>query len=289
MLYLYLAVSESAVGFVLVKEENKIQKPIYYVSKLLWDAETRYARIEKMVLALITSVRKLRPYFQAYTVIVLTDQPIKAIILRPETSGRMIKWAVELSEHDIRYQPRLAIKAQVLADFLLECTISEDGSALDTFEQPRYDPWLLHADGSSNASGFDAGLVLTSSEGATFEYGIRFSFPAFNNEAEYEALLAELRIARDLKVKKLNSYIDSQLVAGHVRGEFEARESNIVRYLQKVRDLSSCFSEFEVIQVPRAENTCADLLSRLATSNSMDLRQKFHLEVLESFSIIGAD
>lgn len=105
----------------------------------------------------------------------------------------MAKWAVELSEHDIQYQPRPAVKAQVLADFLLECTIPEDGSTPNSSKHPRASaPWLLHIDGSSNAKGSGAGLILTCPEGVTFEYGVCFSFPASNNEAEYEALLTDL-------------------------------------------------------------------------------------------------
>ena len=78
--------------------------------------------MEKLILALETTSRKLRPYFQAQTVKVPTEYPMKQILHKPETSGRLIKWAIELSEFDIRYKPRTAVKGQILADFIMEFT-----------------------------------------------------------------------------------------------------------------------------------------------------------------------
>ena len=72
------------------------------------------------------AARRLRPYFQGHTVTLLTDQPIKAILHRADASGRMAKWAIELTEFDINYRPKPAVKAQILADFIVECTIPEE-------------------------------------------------------------------------------------------------------------------------------------------------------------------
>ena len=111
---------EWAVSSVLVKEAEGKHLPIYYVSKILLDAETRYPEVERLVLALMVTVRRLRPYFSAYKVVVLTNQPLKQILERAGVSGRLVKWSVELTEFEIEYAPRPAIKAQVLADFLVE-------------------------------------------------------------------------------------------------------------------------------------------------------------------------
>ena len=78
--------------------------------------------MEKLVLALVITVRRLRPYFQAHTIEIPIEHPMKQILHKPETSGRLVKWAMELSEFDIRYEPRTAIKGQVLADFIMEFT-----------------------------------------------------------------------------------------------------------------------------------------------------------------------
>ena len=119
-MYLYLAISAEAVTSVLVKEdEGKIQRSLYYISKVLHGAEVRYLNLEKMIYALVISTQRLRPYFQAHSVFVLSDQPLRAALQRPDTSGRIEKWAVKLSEYDISYLPRPAMKAQVLADFLV--------------------------------------------------------------------------------------------------------------------------------------------------------------------------
>ena len=107
MLFLYLAVSEHSVSAVLVHEDDRKQSPIYYVNKALLDAKTRYSQLENLALAFITAARKLIPYFQSHPITVLTSFPLKNILHKPELSGRLTKWAVELSEHHIDYQPRL--------------------------------------------------------------------------------------------------------------------------------------------------------------------------------------
>ncbi|KAK3007992.1 hypothetical protein RJ639_013768 [Escallonia herrerae] len=125
-LFLYLSISEVAVSTVLIREEEGKKKHVYYISKVLQDVETRYPRIDKVALALVISARKLRPYFQSHTVVVLTDQPLGKVLQSPEASGRLVNWLVELGEFDIKYKPRTAIKAQALSDFVVDCTISDD-------------------------------------------------------------------------------------------------------------------------------------------------------------------
>ena len=111
-LYLYLLVTEVETSSVLIWLEEGVQRPVYYTSKALLPAKTRYSPAEKIALALITIARKLRPYFQAHTIEVYTDCPLKLILQKPELSGRLTKWVVELSGFDIRYTPKAAIKGQ---------------------------------------------------------------------------------------------------------------------------------------------------------------------------------
>ncbi|CAL2226479.1 unnamed protein product [Prunus armeniaca] len=117
-LFVYLAVSNSAVSSALIREELGAQHPIFYTSKALLDAETRYPKLEKLILALVVSARKLRPYYQAHRVIVMTDFPLRSILHSPNASQRLMKWAIELSQYDLLYRPKTAIKAQALADFV---------------------------------------------------------------------------------------------------------------------------------------------------------------------------
>ncbi|XP_022849909.1 uncharacterized protein LOC111372001 [Olea europaea var. sylvestris] len=111
-LLLYLAVSDVAVSAVLIREENKRQLPVYYISKTLLPAETCYPDMEKLALALITASRKLRPYFQAHSIQVLTNFPLKQVMQKTGASGHLLKWAIELSEFDLTFRPRHAIKVR---------------------------------------------------------------------------------------------------------------------------------------------------------------------------------
>ena len=81
--------------------------------------------MEKLILALVTAARKLRPYFQAHTIEVPTEYPMKQVLHKPKVSGRLMKWAIELSEFNIRYKPKTAIKGQLLADFIMKFTLAE--------------------------------------------------------------------------------------------------------------------------------------------------------------------
>ncbi|GLT32924.1 hypothetical protein SLA2020_075540 [Shorea laevis] len=155
ILYLYLGILDAAISSVLVREVEKQQKPVYYASKVLQGAELRYSIAEKAALAVVTTTRKLRPYFQAYPIVVLTDQPLRQILQKPECSGRLIKWAVELGEFQITFQQRSSIRAQALADFVVECTSSSEDTG------PEVELWTLYVDGSSNSKGSGAGAVLT--------------------------------------------------------------------------------------------------------------------------------
>ena len=84
------------------------------------DAEKRYPTSENIILALVVSARKLRPYFQAHTIAVVTNLPLWQILQKLDMSGRLLRWSLELSEFDIIFKPRSAIKAQAIADFIAE-------------------------------------------------------------------------------------------------------------------------------------------------------------------------
>ncbi|GAA0157502.1 hypothetical protein LIER_14756 [Lithospermum erythrorhizon] len=122
ILQIYLAVSESALSSVLIWEEEKVQRRLYYVIRVMRGAEMRYPLTEKLVYALIIAARKLKPYFEAHLVEVITDQPLRQILDNPSRSLKIVKWVIELSEFDLRHKPRTSIKGQALADFMVECT-----------------------------------------------------------------------------------------------------------------------------------------------------------------------
>ena len=109
LLILYLAVSDFSTSAALVRKHDRVQQPVYYCNRALRAVEERYPKMEKLILALVTTSIKLRPYFQAHTIEVPTEYPMKKIPHKPETSGRLIKWAIELSEFDIIYKLRTII------------------------------------------------------------------------------------------------------------------------------------------------------------------------------------
>ena len=197
-LQLYLAISGMVVSAALVREEDKKQLPIYYVSQAFQGAEFGYPRIEKIAFALIMASCKLRQSFQASPILVMTIQPIRKSMNKPEAARRMVQWAIELSQFDIEYHPRMAIKAQALADFIAKFTLSDEEN-----QNPKAERWTIQTDGSSEQGRSGARVVITAPDREELKYGVQLKFPAINNEAEYEGILTGLRLGRALGIKHL--------------------------------------------------------------------------------------
>ena len=158
-LFIYLAVSDTTVSVALFKENaDGKQRPVFFVSKSLADAETRYSHLEQVVLALRIAANKLRPYFQAHPIVVLTDLPLRSTIHKPELSGRMARWEIELNQYGIQYKPRLSKKGQVLVDFIAQLPQSKT-------RPDSLDWWTLNIDGASRQTGVSVGLQLKSPSG----------------------------------------------------------------------------------------------------------------------------
>ncbi|GJZ68395.1 hypothetical protein Tco_0631635 [Tanacetum coccineum] len=152
---------------------------------------------------------------------------------RTENLGRLAKWAIELSEHDISYRPRTLIRGQVLADFLAEIPTkgtNQVEEATTIANEAAAEVWKLFTDGSSNEGGSRARLILTSPEGIEFTYDLRFEFNASNNEAVNEELLAGLRIAEIMR----SSYSIWKALRGNTRDldsiwEVTGQDCNFIR------------------------------------------------------------
>ena len=170
----------------------------------------------------------------------------------------MIAWSVELSEFDISFEPRGPIKSQALADFVADLTTE------------RHDErWNLYVDGASSTNRSGAGIILEGPRGITVEHALRFNFKASNNQAEYEALIAGLKLAKEMGAQRVKCYTDSQLVQGQVSDRFQAKETALLKYYQQVKALADDFASFEVHHIPRENNTQADLLSKLASTRKL--------------------
>ncbi|XP_031260926.1 uncharacterized protein LOC116119120 [Pistacia vera] len=243
--------------------------PVYYVSKSLLDAEARYSQFKKLALALVHASRKLRPYFQCHSIVVLTSFPLKKILHKPELSSRLTQWTVELSEFDISFQPRTTVKSQALADCIADFTPNTTVQAkreLMCMNNRSPSKWTLSVDGSSNMNGNGLGIVLTTPKGDVVQRAIRCGFKCINNEAEYEALIAGLSLAKEIRLRKLEVKSDSQLVVNHLYGIYQARGLKMTTYLNLVKELHNVFKEFSIAQVPRTENTHADALANLGSA-----------------------
>ncbi|XP_076905911.1 uncharacterized protein LOC143561821 [Bidens hawaiensis] len=271
-LTLYLSASDIAVGATLLTGRKNFQTPIYYVSRTLSDSETRYSMLEKLVLALVYAARRLHRYFQGHPINVLTGYKLKNVLSKPELSGRLAKWAIELGEHSIEYKPRPEIKGQVLADFVTEAPQHKEQECLIE-QQPQAPPeqrqvWSLFTDGASSSEGSGAGLRLVNPEGHEFTYAIKLDFKSTNNEVEYEAFLAGLRIAKKIGVKHLEARVDSMLIAGQINGTCEAINDVMASYLSQ-----------------RSEKKSADALSKLASTNFEHFAKDIRVEVLDHPSV----
>ncbi|XP_074277606.1 uncharacterized protein LOC141601242 [Silene latifolia] len=253
-LFLYLSVTEAAVNAVLVKEQDWIHNPVYYISKSLLPAETRYTSFEKLVLALVTASYKLRPYFESHTIHVVTSYPLKTIMRKPELSGRMTKWSVHLSGYDLQFEPKTTIKSQALVDFVSDfCPTTQvevEQAVLMFCENRESETWILYIDGASNARVAGVGLVLRSPKGDMMVQVVICEFKATNNEAEYEALILGMQMSKGLNVKNLRVYSDSLLVVNHVTNEYVAHDSKMIGYLK----------------IPRDQNVEADALATLGAT-----------------------
>ncbi|GJW95085.1 reverse transcriptase domain-containing protein [Tanacetum coccineum] len=159
--------------------------------------------------------------------------------------------AVLMTEREAKQMPIYFVSRTLRADFIVERPEEDDPDTAMDVEEELPEPWTLFMDGLSCADSFGAGLILTSLEGAEFTYALRFRFEATYNEAEYEALIAGLRITEEMGVKNLQANADSRLVANQVNGTYIAKEAYMIRYLEKVRTLTKGFRMFLIKQVPR--------------------------------------
>ncbi|GJZ87057.1 reverse transcriptase domain-containing protein [Tanacetum coccineum] len=248
-LIMYLCTAREAISAVLLTEKDSRKIPIYFVSRALQAPEINYNSMEKVVLALVHATRRLRMYFKAHLVAVVIDQPIKQILSRSKNTRRMLKWKFKLKAFDITCRPRTSIRGQILADFIAKKP-DEGGSSMKVQTKETVPKlWVLFTDGSSCLEGSGARLILTSPESEEFTYVLRFEFDASNNEAEYEALVAGLRIAEQMGVKNLIAKVDSLLVASQINGLYEAKEQSINQYLENTRTLIGGFKKFSIEQL----------------------------------------
>ncbi|XP_074342448.1 uncharacterized protein LOC141680010 [Apium graveolens] len=215
---------------------------------------------------------------QAHRIEVRTAYPLRHILHKPESSGRMLKWAVELGQFDLEYCPRAAIKGQALADFVLKFDEEVDDKAIvleePTSQESHQDEkkqelphpwWILHVDGAVNNNRSGAGIVLITPEGHCLMSASHFKFNATNNDAEYEALINGLKLALEVGAVNLIVQSDSELVVNQVNGGFQARGPRTELYMRCTKRLLEKFLSAKLESVPREENSNADALAKMGS------------------------
>ncbi|GKE63291.1 reverse transcriptase domain-containing protein [Tanacetum coccineum] len=234
-LTMHLASSKESISAMLAAKRNEGWTPIYFVSMVLQGAELNYLALEKLALALVHAARRLRRYFQAYTI------------------------TIPFEDNEKKEKPK---------------------EVLDSNSK-----WRLYTDEASNSDRSGAGLMLIDPEGKEYTYALRFEFETTNNEAEYEALLAGLRIAQEMEITKVAIFLDSQLLVNQIKGTFAAKHTSIKDYLQKVKPALRGFKEYTVEHVRRNQNKKAYTLRKLASITFEHLTKEVLVEVLTKRSI----
>jgi len=251
----YLTVFEETISATLVQVVENEERPLYFVSRTLQVAKTRYQMIEKVALALVLPSRWMCPYFLNHSIMVRTNYPIFKVLSKSDLVGRMIGWAIKLSEFDIWYEPRGAIKSQCLVNFSAKLSPLLDLSI----------GWTLYVDDSSNRTACSARVILEEPNYLFLEQTLQFRFKATNNQAEYEALFGGLNLAYDIGAGEVICKSDSQVMIGQVKGEFEVKESLLQSYYHMVRNGMARFQRATLKHIHRQENKRADAFSRLST------------------------
>uniref|UniRef100_A0A2N9J9Q0 RNA-directed DNA polymerase n=1 Tax=Fagus sylvatica TaxID=28930 RepID=A0A2N9J9Q0_FAGSY len=246
-LRLYLASNSEAIGGLVAQEDEEgTERPIYYVSRALKDAETRYSGAERACLALIYASQRLRHYFLAHKIQLITkSHPIRSLLHRPVLSGRLAQWLLQLSQYEITTETPTAIKSQAIADLLAQFP-KEKIAHRSRMKYPGKE------------------------DGETIAKSFKLDFSCSNNASEYEAYITGLVIAHEMGIKHLRVIGDSNLIICQTKGEFSLKEPSLALYRALAQKLEEKFYTFEISHAMRCENRYADALATLGSQVSFE-------------------
>uniref|UniRef100_A0A2N9ERZ1 Uncharacterized protein n=1 Tax=Fagus sylvatica TaxID=28930 RepID=A0A2N9ERZ1_FAGSY len=276
-LILYLTVQEASMGCMLGQQDEtgKKEQAIYYLSKKFTEPETRYLLVEKTCCALAWASKKLRQYMLYYTTwLVSRMDPIKYIFEKPALTGKIARWQVLLSEFDILFVARKAIKGQAIADYLADYPSEQlELNGLRVPRRRRNDSRRRQSrvDGSftlteqRNAVGSGIGAVLVSPKGQQTPIAVKLGFDCTNNMTEYEACIVGLQAALEFGAYELEVFGDSLLIVSQTNGEWQARDPKLIPYQRYISRLVPKFKYVTFTYTPRAHNHFADALATLAS------------------------
>ncbi|XP_074277586.1 uncharacterized protein LOC141601220 [Silene latifolia] len=292
-LVLYIAAQERSLGAMCAQEiEDRKERALYYLSRTFVGAELNYSPIEKICLALVFAIQKLRHYMQAYTIHVVSKaEPIKYILSRPVLSGRLAKWAVLLKQYDLVFVSQKAVKGQTIADFFAdhpvpaEWEISDDLPGEEMFYVDVLHPWQMYFDGATRKDGAGAGVIFVTPQNHLMPYSFSPTQLCSNNMVEYQALILGLQMAIEIGVRDMDIYGDSELVVNQVLGEYEVKKEDLIPYHQQALQLPNQFDDIHVGHVPRSANMLADALANLAATLALGAEESMQVPVCNRWAV----
>ncbi|XP_019190539.1 PREDICTED: uncharacterized protein LOC109184998 [Ipomoea nil] len=273
-LILYISAQDCSVGALLAQENDKgKEKALYYLSRIMTPNELKYSPIEKLCLALVFAIQKLKHYFEAHTIrLVSKANPVKYVMAKVVLSDRLARWYLLFQQFEIIYVSQKSVKGQALADFLAdhpipaEWELSDDLPDEDVFVIEVLPPWKMYFDGASHREGAGTGVVFVTPECEVLPYSFTLTEQCSNNVAEYQALILGLEIAADMKQLRINIYEDSKLIINQVLSLYEVKKAELVPYNNYAKILMQWLGDVTIEHVPMKENKQADALAALAST-----------------------
>ena len=236
-----------------LEDDDENEQPIYYISRTLKDAETRYPRIEKACLVIIYASQTLKRYFSTHQILLVTKfHPIKALLHQPLLTGRIAQWLILLSQYDVGLRTPKAVKSQAIANLLAQFSGKEESSLSEEIPGEMAMTEIpgkkrtMRFDGSTTTTSNGVGVVLSCENGDTIPLSFKLGFSCSNNAAKYEAYLTKLTIALSIGVKHMRVLGDSNLVVSQVKSDFALREQSLATYRTWAQRLEQEFQTFSI-------------------------------------------
>ncbi|XP_075074752.1 uncharacterized protein LOC142162312 [Nicotiana tabacum] len=276
-LILYIAAHERSLGALLDQEnEEGKEQALYYLSRTLIGAEMNYMLVEKICLALLYAIKKLRHYFKVYTIkLISRADPVKFVMTRPVISGRLARWSILFSQNEITYTPQQAVKGQALANFLADHPLPAEWELSDEFPDEdvlfieEFPPWTIFFDGSAHRNDAGSGVVLISLERQVFPFSFGLGETCSNNAAEYKDLIVGLEMALEIKILQLEIFDDSKLIINQLLESYKVKDEYLLPFQEYAFGLLKKFDRVFLNHVLREENHKDDVLANLATTMAL--------------------
>jgi ribonuclease HI len=262
--YVYLSVGDISIASVVIQVHDNKERVVFYLSRRMLDAETRYPDVEKLCLYLFfTCTKLLHILLSAEIIIICKSDVIKHTLSAPVLKGRLGKWMFALSEFDIRYQPAKAVKGQAIVDLIAE-RVSTNVAALSVRA------WAMYFDGLVCEEGCGIGVLLVSPRGATYSFSIRLPTTCTNNLAEYEAVHKGMELLLEAGVEVVEVFRDSKLVISQLTEEYRCESELLFPLWVQCQELIAQFRYINFYWIPRARNSEANDLAQLASGYKAD-------------------